>query len=243
MLPRHLWLSFAATSVLYVAFFTQGVDSYPKYIQYLALALKPVPVFLLSTIISSHPTGLNPDATYAIWGLRLSAAGDFYLDLSSTFKIINTQAFLLGLASFFAAHVLYALSNGQKLTRHSMPFGLTAMLLPGVILNLLTPHILGHPEDKHLYPFVLLYVVAISIMLYTALARSQQYYYATAVGGLLFCLSDAVLAFDRFVPRRHPVPWWWQHPKVLVMVLYFSAQALITVGESRSYPAKEGKKR
>jgi uncharacterized membrane protein YhhN len=240
---QHLWLSFAFTAVLYTALFTQGMGQYSTPIHYASLALKPLPVALLSMVLSSTPTAWsNPSVLYTVWGLRMSAAGDFYLDLSSAFKTVTKEAFLIGLACFFAAHVLYALSNAQKITRHSIPAGLTAMVLPGVVLNLLTPHILGSTEDRQLYPFVLAYCVAISIMLYTALARSQQYYYATAVGGLLFCLSDAVLAFDRFVTFQSPVPWWWRHPKVIVMVLYFSAQAFITVGEGRSSTKVEKKR-
>ena len=50
---------------------------------------------------------------------------------------------------------------------------------------------------------------------------------ATAVGGVLFLLSDATLARERFV---RPVP----HGRLLVIVSYHLAQGLILIGLVRS---------
>ncbi|XP_006901944.1 PREDICTED: lysoplasmalogenase [Elephantulus edwardii] len=135
--------------------------------------------------------------------LLCSAGGDACL--------IWPDGFLYGMAAFAGAHLLYVTAFGWRPPRLAtlLPVGLACSLQYGLLL----PHL---PSDLALP--VAAYGLVLATMLWRGLARGGS----AGPGGLLFTLSDAVLAWDAFA---WPLP----HARLLVMSTYYAAQALIAL--------------
>lgn len=147
-------------------------------------------------------------------GLLASLAGDVFL-------LWPEAGFLPGLLSFLAAHLLYlrAFCRQERLARAAWPFVLFALLAGAVLLRLWP----GVPAALRLP--VLVYVTCLSAMGAQSWvlawlgrkaedARRRQ---LLALGGLLFVLSDACLAANKFAG---PLPL----AALAVLPLYWSAQ-------------------
>lgn len=186
----------------------------------LVYVFKPLSTALLVPLAlgAAHDAG----STYVVWiiaGLLLSLAGDVFL-------MLPADRFREGLASFFLAHVAYlaAFSTDSGWFAHGAPYLLYA-LAGAALLPRLWP---GVPPVLRIA--VLLYVVVLLLMAAQAGSRALELQTlpaaAAALGGLLFVVSDTVLAWNRF---RAPV---WAAP-VLVHASYFPAQWLIAVSVAR----------
>ncbi len=154
--------------------------------------------------------------------LVLSAAGDAFLSRS------GERAFLGGLASFLAAHLLYVLlfassgaGAGMLLSDLWRPALAVATALAGAtMVALLLPRV-----AKALRRPIAIYVTAIFAMGLAALTMQNL---AVIVGALLFMASDGMLATERFLtsgpsPARLPM-------RYAVWITYYAAQLLITLG-------------
>ena len=135
--------------------------------------------------------------------LVLSLAGDVFLMLP------RSNLFLAGLVSFLVAHIAYIAG-----------FGLDD-LWPAVIGVAILSLIVGTPVvrtvDRDLLVPVVVYMVVITVMLTVAATSGIA---AAAVGAAMFYVSDALIAYNRFVfdePRRSI--------GVAIMVLYHLGQA------------------
>lgn len=146
-------------------------------------------------------------------GLVFSLAGDIFLMLPS-------DRFVPGLASFLVAHFLYigafAVATPQPALWVALPFALFGL----GYYRFLFPD-LGADRAP-----VAVYVTAIAAMAWLACARvveaSTLLNALACAGALLFLVSDAALAWNRFRAR---IP----HSPVLVLGTYFSAQWLIAL--------------
>lgn len=180
-------------------------------------AAKPLTTVLL--IVHAARRGADEPAArrWILAGLVLSLAGDVAL-------LWPQQGFLPGLIAFLLAHLAYiaAFHRRQRFGARWQPFAVYA-LIALLVLILLWP---GIPAA--LAVPVLLYVICLGSMAAQAavvwlgargtageaLARSG------AIGGALFMLSDALLAFNRFAA---PLP----ASALLVLGSYWAAQWFI----------------
>lgn len=172
---------------------------------------KTIPLFLLATgALLSFQIGL------AI-ALFLSALGDFALSKE------GPRAFLLGLASFALAHIVYILVFLDLITFWGNLWVLVGIF--GVIA--LSTEIWLAPYTGGLRAQVRLYVIIIATMAVFASMLPSEFRLVT-LGALLFLASDIILSLQLFRLRQDALL------KTLsgyaVWVLYFVGQFLIYVG-------------
>jgi len=181
--------------------------------------LKPgTMVFIIMLALYSSPW----DTTFGKWvvvALLLSVIGDVFL-------MLHEKWFVHGLVSFFIAHVFYIAAfwgsfSLDMTSSSSLIIGLLLLLIAVCFFLFLFPSV--HQEGGgQLATAVALYIIVISVMFWSAiLIGSSMLIFAS----LLFYVSDAVLAIDKF-PYRFKVA---EH---IVMVTYFSAQLLFAVSIS-----------
>ncbi|XP_027715919.1 lysoplasmalogenase isoform X2 [Vombatus ursinus] len=164
--------------------------------------VKCLPVLCLALLV--HTTAPSGPYGRFIWvGLLCSALGDVFL--------IWPDQFLFGTTAFAAAHLFYVRALGWLPLRPALLGSVLATF--GLYFGVLQPHL---PSSLHLPTLV--YAAVLGLMLWRALARGTP----AALGGLLFSVSDTVLAWDTFV---RPLP----AGRLIVMVTYYSAQALLAL--------------
>ncbi len=160
---------------------------------------------------------LSPDdpavKTAFVIGLVLSLAGDVFLMLPS-------DRFLLGLMSFFAAHVAYVVGF---LLAGPEPL----LLLVGLLVVAAGIVLVGRPlvlrvrsgDSAEFAGPVMAYMGVISAMVVTAFGVGNAF----GVGGALsFYASDATLGWNKFVSE---IP----HGRLVVMVTYHLGQFLLVL--------------
>jgi uncharacterized membrane protein YhhN len=120
-----------------------------------------------------------------------------------------------GLLAFLAAHILYILAFSQGIRIHSF-------LAAGPILILgIAIYALIFRSIKSLRLPVLIYMLVVSLLAWLAVNRyltfADQASLLVMVGGLLFFISDSVLAVNRFHKK------FWL-AEILILSTYFAAQ-------------------
>lgn len=178
--------------------------------------VKTVPVALLAGLV------LVREGPLLLAGaLALSALGDAFLSRD------GEKAFLGGLASFLLAHVLYvalfALSGEGIAALLSPPRLIAGAVIAAAalaMLALLWPRV----ETAFRLPIVV-YIAAILAMELAALTLGNPRIIA---GAVLFMISDALLATEKFLlAAGSPHRAWMRHA---VWAFYYTAQALIALG-------------
>ncbi|MHC8403976.1 lysoplasmalogenase [Pseudomonas sp. TMB3-21] len=164
----------------------------------LCLLVKPLPVLALLGWLHDAPP-----SDYRRWislGLIFSLLGDVLLAWPG-------DLFVFGLGAFLVAHLAYLkayLSDCRRLAPLPLMIasGVGALLLGVLIANDLGPLLVP----------VIVYAVAISAMLWRALARlgtdvPKRSAWLAAAGALAFVFSDSVIGIDRFVAPFHAAPY------------------------------------
>lgn len=163
----------------------------------------------------------SPPAPYReliVLGLVFSLAGDVFLMLPS-------DRFLPGLASFLVAHLLYIAAfcqlDGFQLSIPALaPFALATALLLRILW----------PQLGELRVPVLLYVAVIATMGWQAAAQyasaGESWALFALLGAVLFTISDAALALDRFRASFAAAP-------ATILSTYYLAQWLIALSVAR----------
>jgi uncharacterized membrane protein YhhN len=134
--------------------------------------------------------------------------------------------FIAGLASFLLGHICYVIAFVRVGVR---AVDLLAGLLVIVgVAGLALPRVLRGAARSAGRPFG--YVVAGYAAMLSAMAACGvgTGLVATAIGAVLFLVSDTLIAHDRFVARL-------PHGSLLIIVSYHGAQFLILIGLLRSY--------
>jgi uncharacterized membrane protein YhhN len=148
-----------------------------------------------------------------IFALLASLAGDSFL--------LSPKYFLAGLVSFLVAHLSYTASFFTGLSSR----GLVSIALPLLLIALLMVFILWQGLGKLKGP-VIIYVLAICAMVYQAgerwLELNTLSTLLTFIGALLFMLSDALLALNRFRQT-------FQLAQAGILATYYAAQWLIAL--------------
>lgn len=178
----------------------------------LCLVVKPMPVLALLGWLHDAPPG-----EYRRWislGLIFSVTGDVLLAWPG-------DLFVFGLGAFLLAHLAYLKAYLSDCRRPALlPLAL-ALGLGALLLGILMSSGLG----PLLVP-VLVYGLAISAMLWRALARlgtdvPQRSAWLAAAGALGFVFSDSLIGIDRFVSHFSAAPY-------LIIVSYWLGQWGIT---------------
>lgn len=178
-----------------------------------SFVVKAAPVVCLALYAAGAPP--FPGQVGVIAALMLSAGGDVALEWQRT---RSERYFLIGLGLFLAAHLVYAGVLALGWQPAGAPWGLAVLVILAALL-------LGwrlYPHLGRLRAPVGLYILAITSMVVLACLR-QPVRLALIAGAALFMLSDALIAWHRFV-RPLPGRDW------LVMSTYYIAQGLLTWG-------------
>jgi uncharacterized membrane protein YhhN len=161
-------------------------------------------------------TGPRAKNSYSLWisiGLLFSLAGDVFLLRSDHF-------FTLGLLAFLLTHIAYLVAFTRD-TRFPARLSVWSLFLlfAGSCYFLLYSRL---PPELHIP--VAIYAILLVSMAAQAMGRSLKLRTTSAqfaaIGGLLFVLSDSLLAFDRFYKPLPLAP-------LLVLLPYYAAQWLI----------------
>jgi uncharacterized membrane protein YhhN len=171
-------------------------------------------LFVLSLALQPSMSTSPFYAWMIVGGLLFSLAGDVLLMLPS-------DRFAAGLASFLVAHLFYIAAFASDAGFGSEPLALLPFVLGCAVLYPLLQPNLGRLRIP-----VLLYMLVIAVMAWHAVARSlvvgQLGALLASIGAVLFVISDAALAFNRF---RRPIP----ASPALILGTYFAGQWLIAL--------------
>ena len=172
-------------------------------------------VLLIGVAVVFHPeVGARRD--WFVAGLVLSLAGDIFL-------MLPRDLFVPGLASFLAGHVCYIVGltrDGPSVGRIAVAAIVVAAI--GVLpASRILPAVRRH--DLKMVGPVTAYMVVISAMVATAAATGIV---LAALGAALFYVSDASIAWDRFVTR-------WSWARTWIMVTYHLGQAGLVLSLTR----------
>ncbi|RPJ24107.1 MAG: lysoplasmalogenase [Chloroflexi bacterium] len=190
----YIWLILA---LLFSALEALAVSKHIQKLEYIA---KPaVMVCLFLWLYSS--TGLQGNPFWFGMGILLSLAGDVLLMLSLD------RLFLFGLMAFLMAHIVYITGFREELGIINV---WSVLLLAIIAINAsrLIRRILGalrlKGENKLVIP-LLVYGIVISFMLFAAMstlydpAWKASAALLVSAGAFLFCTSDVILAWNKFV--------------------------------------------
>jgi alkenylglycerophosphocholine hydrolase len=208
-----LALIFAALEVLAVS------KNVPK-LEYIA---KPaVMVCLFLWLYSS--TGLQGNPFWFGLGILFSLAGDVVLISSERF-------FLPGLIAFLLAHISYVTGFREEIltvTAWSLILGVFIAINIGRLLRRIVGTMRAKGQNRLVIP-VIAYGTVISVMLYAAMSTIYNPTWKTnasffvSLGAFLFCASDAILAWNKFVA---PI----KNGRVWNITLYYLGQLGLIAG-------------
>ena len=171
-----------------------------------------MPALLLGLLLAL-PSLRTEIALWATIGILFSWLGDILLSSPGDF------GFILGLGGFLIAHAVYLVMFLRPLRTRRVPW-FALLYIPWwlVLVVVLAPHLGGLLVPVALYGLILGASAA------TALGTNRW----TALGGLLFALSDSVLAYKLFYPGFAL----WE-ADFLIMLGYIAGQGLIIAGAVR----------
>ena len=191
-----------------------------------------IPVLMILFFVNINPfTGRLH--IFMIAGLLFSWAGDVVLELSKN----NDNLFIVGLACFLLAHIMYLtvffLTPGKNSILNNRIYLLIPVLIYGIVLlSCLYADLAGMRLP------VILYTIVILFMLAGALNRIEKVkkvsFYLVLAGAIMFVISDSVIAFNKFVHQ-------FDSSGIVIMSTYVIAQYLIVAGYIIQFKSGEGK--
>lgn len=164
-------------------------------------------VFLIGVAVTLEPV----DPTIRTWmviGLVLSLAGDVFL-------MLDEKWFVAGLGSFLLGHIAYIV--GLQLGHESWGLTLVGLAVVAAAIATVGRRVVqgvGAGDHREMVPPVIAYLVVISAMVVSAFGTAGLW---AIVGASLFYISDATLAWNRFLEQRRFGP-------LAVMVTYHLGQ-------------------
>ena len=211
------WLSlafiFAALEIMAVS----------RNLQSLEYIVKPAVLICLFLWLYSR-TGLRGNALWFGLGIVFSLVGDVLL-------ISVERLFLFGLIAFLLAHISYIIGFLEDILTITIWTLILAVIITVSISRLLRRIVAAMQtkgESRLVLP-VTTYGTVISMMLYAAISTIFNPFWKTSsalfvsLGALLFCASDAILAWNKFVA---PI----KNGRVLNITLYFLGQIGLIAG-------------
>ncbi len=187
--------------------------------------IKPVATLLVIAVALLSFREVRVNLTYtvgALVGLTLSFGGDIALMFQT-----NRKAFMIGLALFLLAHVVYAVTFTLLLGSMGAIVWLAALVLValGVGIYLVFRSGLGTMKVP-----VIVYITVISVMVNQAVATFNSSAFSAgqawmiAIGAVLFYISDVILAANRFWKP-------FQYNRIS-LAFYYAGQFLIALAAS-----------
>lgn len=185
--------------------------------------LKPLTLALL--IAAAATAEIGPGKGWVIAALAFGLLGDIALALSADVPGRPDFAFLVGLGSFLVGNVCYLVAFLRHGV-HTLDLVAGALIVLGAAVLALPSVLRGARRvgGKRLTAVSAGYAAVLGAMAALAVGTAAI---PTAVGGLLFLVSDTLIARDRFVARVARGP-------LLIIVTYHLAQLLIVIGLLRS---------
>ncbi len=178
------------------------------------LIFKPLTLLLIIIIATYFPAIEHGYKTLIITGLLVSLLGDMLL-------IFSKQHFKKGLIAFLIGHICYTIAFTFSGGVHFTSWIFLPIALVGILyLRNILPY-----SGKMKIP-IIIYIIIIAIMGWTAMERLN--YIPTsgtilaAIGAILFMISDAVLALNKF---KKP----FFSAELIILTTYFTAQWLLAV--------------
>jgi alkenylglycerophosphocholine/alkenylglycerophosphoethanolamine hydrolase len=198
-----LWL------ILALIFASLEIIAVSRNLQRLEYMAKPaVMVCLFLWLYSS--SGLQGNTFWFGLGVLFSLVGDVLLMISSD------RMFLLGLIAFLFAHISYITGFRDEIvnvTAWSLILAVLIAINVGRLLRRIVGAMRIKGENRLVIP-VIIYGTIISVMLYAAMSTIYDPAWKTSaaffvsVGAFMFCASDAILAWNKFVtPLRNGRVW------------------------------------
>ena len=169
-------------------------------------------VLLIGAALALHPQD-HAVRTWFVIALVLSLVGDVLL-------MVPRDLFVFGLGSFFLGHVAYIVGmhiDGIEATRFLVGAVLVMVVL-AVVGRAVLQGVRAGPDPALAGP-VTAYMGIISVMVASAFGTGHA---AAIVGASLFCLSDSLIAWNRFCRPTRGGP-------VVIMVTYHLAQAALVL--------------
>ena len=213
----YLWITltffFAALEVLAIS----------KNSQILEYVAKPAAMICLFLWLYAS-TALQGNTFWFGLGILFSLMGDVLL-------ISADKLFLLGLIAFLLAHLAY-ITGFREVILHLAVWSLILAILIALVIGLLLRRIgraMRLKGQNGLILPVIIYGIVISMMLFAAMSTIFSLTWKTnsalfvSAGALLFCASDAILAWNKFVS---PI----RNGRVLNITLYYLGQIGIVAG-------------
>ncbi|MBN2117659.1 MAG: lysoplasmalogenase [Anaerolineales bacterium] len=195
----YLWL---ILSVLFAALEVVAVLKNRRKLEYAAKPAVMVCLFLWLYSI----TGLRGSTLWFGVGILFSLAGDVFL------MIALDRLFLFGLIAFLFAHLAYITGFREQLPIVN-PWSFVVLLFIVINVSRLIRRIIGALRLKSQHKLVVpvaVYGIVISFMLYAAMstlydpAWNANAALLVSTGAFLFCVSDVILAWNKFVrPMRN----------------------------------------
>jgi uncharacterized membrane protein YhhN len=158
---------------------------------------------------------INTSSVFGLWiliGLSFSVIGDIFL-------MLPKDRFLHGLISFFLAHVCYVVALLQLGTDQLHRSASIALLILAALFCLLIASSVKKYGGVRLLLAVFLYIAIITGMTILGVSSGNP---LLIVAALLFLLSDAILAVNRFLVR-------FAASQYLIMSTYYTAQYLFAL--------------
>lgn len=196
-----------------------------KQLEYIA---KPG-VMILLLVWLWNTSGFKGDLTWFAIGLVFSMLGDVFL-------MLPREQFIAGLISFLLAHIAYTVG----FTETAPPFSVISLILVVVvgftsirIYRAVHKALIASNNSKLIIP-VRIYTIIISAMLLSALLTSERPDWSVisslivSLGAALFYLSDAFLAWNKFVQQI-------RYGNLIVIISYHLGQIMIVVGAVTHY--------
>ncbi len=178
------------------------------------LIFKPLTLILIILIALIFPAIEITYKLFIVSGLLLSLIGDIFL-------IFPDKYFKYGLIAFLIGHIFYILAFTMTSGFH---FTFWIFLPIAILVNLYLRIIIPH-SGKMKIP-IIIYIIIIMIMVWAVLERYHSLPTLgttfAAFGAILFMISDAVLALNKF---RKP----FFSAEIIILTTYFTAQWLLAV--------------
>jgi len=190
----YLWL------ILAIIFATLEAIAVSKNLQRLEYFAKPVVMACLFVWLYSS-TGLQGNTFWFGLGILFSLAGDVLLMISLD------RMFLFGLIAFLIAHIFYITGFRDELGSFNAWSWILAVFIAinvGRLIRRIVGTMRAKGQNKLVIP-VIIYGTLISVMLYAAMSTIYDPTWKTSatlfvsVGAFLFCASDTILAWIKFV--------------------------------------------
>lgn len=212
--------------LLILTFLAAALDWYAVYKGWKKLEyfLKPVTMVLLISWLIRATGGLSGMTFWFGLGLIFSLAGDVFL-------MLPKEQFIAGLVAFLIAHIMYIIGFNPSLP----PFTAAGLLLAVIVaaigkeLYLKIATGLEEKDKAALKKPVLAYTTVIAVMLISALTtffRADWQFnaaFAVSLGAALFMLSDAILAWNKFVTPL-------KNGRIMNMAAYHLGQIILIFG-------------